>query len=64
MRAVPQPARLPLSSDELRAERDRTRGKYLAATRRIPRDTTERARLWREFVEANAAHIRARRGTR
>ncbi len=36
MRTGPQPSRLPLSSDELRAERDRTRDKYLAATRQIP----------------------------
>ncbi len=64
MRADLQPARQPLSSAELRAERDRTRDKYLAAARQIPRDTTERARLWRAFVEANTAHTRARRGTR
>ncbi len=64
MRADPQPAQPPLSLAEHRAARDRAREEYLAATRRIPRDTTERASLWRTFVEANAAHARAGRGTR
>ena len=64
MRAGPRPARSPLSPAELRAESDRAREEYLAATRRIPRDIGERARLWRAFVEANAAYVRARGGTR
>lgn len=64
MRSGPRPARSPLSPTELRAERDRARDKYLAAVRRIPCDTTERARLWRAFVEANTACIRARGETR
>ncbi len=60
MRADPQPARSSLSPAELRAERDRARDEYLAATHRIPRDTTERARLWRALAEVNTAHIRAK----
>ncbi len=59
MRADPQPARPPLSPAELRAERDRKRDEYLAAPRQIPRDATTRARLWRTFVEANVAYVRA-----
>ena len=60
MRAAPQPARQTLSLVELRAERDRARAEYLSATRHIPRDTAHRARLWRAFVEANAAYTRAK----
>lgn len=60
MRAAPQPARQTFSSAELRAERDRARAEYLSATRQIPRDTKERARLWRAFVEANSAYTRAK----
>lgn len=63
MRAAPQPARTRALA-ELRAERDRARGEYLAATHQIPRDTTERASLWRAFVEANAAYIQAKGKTR
>ena len=59
MRAAPQPARA-LAMGELRAERDRARAEYLAATRQIPRDTAHRARLWRAFVEANASYTRAK----
>lgn len=65
MRAAPQPVRTRALA-ELRAERDRARGEYLAATRQrsYPRDTTERASLWRAFVEANAAYIRAKGASR
>lgn len=49
---------------ELRAERDRRRAEYLAATRKIPRDTAERGRLWWEFCEANDAYLRAKGDTR
>ncbi len=45
---------------ELRAARDRARVEYLAATRTIPRDTAERGRRWRAFLEANAAYLRAK----
>lgn len=45
---------------ELRAARDRARREYLAAARTTPRDTAERARRWREFLEANAAYLRAK----
>lgn len=63
MSAAPQPAREEaLALAELRAERDRRRAEYLAATRQRsrPRDTAERARLWRVFVEANAAYTGAK----
>lgn len=61
MRAAPQPPQA-LSLAELRNQRDRTRAEYLAATRQrsYPRDTKERARLWRAFVEANTAYTRAK----
>jgi hypothetical protein len=49
---------------ELRTARDRARAEYLAATRTIPRDNAERGRLWREFLEANAAYLRAKGETR
>jgi hypothetical protein len=64
MRTEPRPTRSPLSPAELRAERDRARDEYLAATRRIHSNIGERARLWRAFVEANATYVRARGGTR
>lgn len=66
MRVAPQPVQEALALAELRAERDRARAEYLDATRRrsYPRDTAERARLWRAFVEANAAYIRAKGATR
>ncbi|MGI8911233.1 MAG: hypothetical protein ACR2JR_11875 [Rubrobacteraceae bacterium] len=49
---------------DLRAERDRARAEYLAAARTLPRDTAERSRLWRGFLEANAAYLRAKGQTR
>jgi transposase len=49
---------------DLRAERDRARAEYLAASRMLPPDTAERGRLWRELLEANAAYIRAKGQTR
>jgi hypothetical protein len=49
---------------ELRAARDQARAEYLAASRTLPRDTTERGLLWREFLEANVAYLRAKRQTR
>ena len=66
MRAVPPPAQRTLSVVELRAERDRARSEYLTAARQrsYPRGTKQRARLWRAFVEANAAYIRAKGETR
>ena len=63
MRAAPQPARRTLALAELYAERDRARAEYLAATRQIPRDTAHRACLWRAFVQANAAYLRAKGAT-
>ncbi|BBL79293.1 hypothetical protein RxyAA322_11470 [Rubrobacter xylanophilus] len=45
---------------ELRAARDRVRAEYLAAIRTTTRETTVRARRWREFLEANAACLRAK----
>jgi hypothetical protein len=45
---------------DLRATRDRARAEYLAASRTLPRDTTERGLLWREFLEANAAYLQAK----
>lgn len=64
MRAAPQPPQA-LSLAELRNERDRARVEYLTCTRQqsYPRDTKERARLWRAFVEANAAYTRAKGAT-
>ena len=64
MRAAPLPTEA-LSLAELRNERDRARAEYLAATRprSYPRDTKKRARLWRAFVEANAAYTRAKGAT-
>jgi len=59
MRAALQPGRV-LALAELRAERDRRRAEYLAATLQIPRDTAHRARLWRAFAEANAAYTRVK----
>lgn len=47
---------------ELRVARNRARVEYLAAIRTIPRDTAECGRLWRAFLEANAAYDRAARG--
>lgn len=49
---------------DLRAARDRARAEYLAVTRQIPSDTAERGRLWREFLEASAAYLRAKGQTR
>jgi hypothetical protein len=50
---------------ELRAARNRARAEYLAATRAIPHDTTERGLRWREFREANAVYeLRAKGDTR
>ncbi|MEW6637211.1 MAG: hypothetical protein AB1425_10430 [Actinomycetota bacterium] len=49
---------------ELRAVRDRARTEYLAVARTTPRDTAERAQRWREFLEANAAYLRAKGETR
>ena len=49
---------------DLGAARDRARKEYLDATRTLPRDTAERGRLWREFLEANAAYLRAKGQTR
>jgi hypothetical protein len=49
---------------ELRTARDRARDEYLAASRSVPRDTTERGRLWREFLEANVAYLGAKGQTR
>lgn len=49
---------------ELQAARDHRRAEYLAATRTLSRDTAERGRLWREFLEANAAYLRAKGQTR
>jgi hypothetical protein len=50
---------------DLRSARDRARAEYLAATRRrsYSRDTA-RGRLWREFLQANAAYLRAKGQTR
>ena len=42
---------------DLGAARDRAREEYLAASRTLPGDTTERGLLWREFLEANAAYV-------
>ena len=49
---------------DLGAARDRARKEYLAAARTTPIDTAERGRLWREFLEANAAYLRAKGQTR
>jgi hypothetical protein len=49
---------------DLRAARDQARAEYLAASRTLPRDITERGLLWRDFLEANAAYLRARGQTR
>ena len=49
---------------DLRAARDQARTEYLAASRTLPCDTTERGLLWRAFLEANAAYLRARAQTR
>jgi hypothetical protein len=49
---------------ELRAVRERVRGEYLAVARTHPHDTAECDRLWREFLRANAAYLRARGRTR
>lgn len=59
MRAAPQPPQA-LSLAELRNQRDRTRAEYLTGTHHMSRDTKERARLWRTFVEANTAYTRAK----
>ncbi len=45
---------------DLRAARDRARAEYLAASRALPHDTTERGLLWRGFLDANAAYLRAK----
>ena len=47
---------------ELRQARDLARAEYLASARTIPRGTTERARRWRVFLEANAVYLAARDG--
>ena len=49
---------------DLRTARDLARAEYLAASRELPDDTTERGLLWRAFLEANAAYLRARARTR
>jgi hypothetical protein len=49
---------------DLGAARDPARAEYLAASRTLPRDTTERGLLWRAFLEANAAYRRAKGQTR
>ncbi len=51
---------------ELGTARDRARDEYLAATRQriYSRDTAERGRLWRGFLEANTAYLRAKGRTR
>jgi hypothetical protein len=49
---------------DLRAARDQARAEYLAASRKLSRDITARGRLWREFLEANAAYLRAKGQTR
>lgn len=49
---------------ELGAARDRARKEYLTATRTLPRDTAECGRLWREFLETNAAFLQAKGQTR
>ncbi len=51
---------------DLRSAQDRARAEYLAATRQrsYSRDTAERGRLWREFLQANAAYLRAKGQTR
>ena len=49
---------------DLRAARDQARAEYLAAPGLPRRDTAERGRLWREFLEANAAYLRAKGQTR
>lgn len=63
MRAANAPGVAP-GIAELRAVRERMRAEYLAAARTHPRDTAECGRLWREFLRANAAYLRARGQTR
>jgi len=53
----------PVTIWELRAARDRARKEYLAVRTTSP-DTAEHSRLWREFLEANAAYLRAKAQTR
>jgi hypothetical protein len=51
---------------DLRSARDQARAEYLAATRQrsYSRDTAARGWLWREFLQANAAYLRAKGQTR
>jgi hypothetical protein len=44
---------------DLRAARDQARKEYLAVRATLP-DAAERGRLWREFLEANDAYLRAK----
>ncbi len=54
---------IPVTIWELRAARDRARKEYVAVRTTAP-DAAERGRLWREFLEANAAYLRAKGQTR
>jgi len=48
---------------ELKSARERARKEYLAVRTTAP-DVAERGRLWREFLAANAAYLRAKGQTR